>query len=82
MKCSFDLENVVEVIEANKDIINNVEAGECSIIVHMNLGADKKRLVEGIGDMYNRFRAHSVDLSCDIGVRIFKFWWGSKARNI
>lgn len=71
----FEVEKVVEAIESNKDIIQKVETGEHYICVYMNLGADRRRLVDGIADLYSRFSACSVDLNCDVGIRIFKFWW-------
>lgn len=78
---NFKVEKVVEFIDTNMDIISRVEAGENSISVHMDLSANKHRLSDGIADMYSKFNAHSVDLSCDIGIRIFKFCWDKSARK-
>lgn len=78
----FDVEKVVETIRANRDIISKVEAGDYSISVYLDLRADRKRLVDGIADICSKFHACSVDLDCNVGVRIFKFWWDSSARNI
>ena len=74
---NFAVEKVVGFIDANKDIIRKVEAGDYSISVHMNLNVNKRRLVDGIVDMYSIFHARAVDLRCDVGVRIFKFWWNN-----
>jgi hypothetical protein len=85
---NFEVEKVIEVISDNKDIINNVEAGDSdagdySISVNLNIGGvSKVRLVDGVVDMFNRFNQSSVDLIADNGVRTLKFWWDSSARNI
>lgn len=82
---NFDVEKVVEVINDNRDIIYKVEAGEgednYSISVNLNFSVPKHRLVDGIADMFNRFNQSSADLVADNGVRTFKFWWDSSARN-
>ena len=78
----FEVEKVVEVINANKDIIRKVESdGEDSISIYLNLRATKDKLVGGIVEMYDKFNARSVDLHYDKGIRILKFWWDSSARN-
>jgi hypothetical protein len=78
----FEVEKVVEVIDANKDIIHKVEVDEYSISVHLNFGASKHRLVDGIADIYGKFNAYSADMICDNSGRILKFWWDGSARNI
>jgi hypothetical protein len=78
----FDVEKVVQVIDDNRDIILKVEAEDYSISIYLDLSADKKRLVDGIADMCSKFHAYSLDLSCDVDIRIFKFWWDDSARNI
>lgn len=81
----FDVDTIVKVIEANKDIINKVEGGreDFSIKVNLNLsGVSKLRLADGITDLFKNFRALSVDMICDNGVRTLQFWWDSSAREI
>lgn len=78
----FDVEKVVEVIDANKDIIYKVEVDDYSISIYLNVGVSKLRLVDGIVDIYGKFNAYSADLIADNGVRILTFWWDGSARNI
>lgn len=77
----FDVDKIVGVIDANKDIIHKVEVDGYSVSIYLNLSVNKKTLVDGLADMFNRFGQSSADLVADNGVRILKFWWDSSARN-
>lgn len=78
----FDVDKIIDVVKANKDIMRKVETGENHIDVYLNLRASKQRLADGIAEMYKKFCACSVDLEYDKGIRVLKFWWDGSVREI
>ena len=87
----FDTDDIIKTIELHKDAILKVErvdvlsisrqSDDYAIEIYLNLRADKKKLIDAVVDMFKKFKAASVDLECDDGVRMLTFWWDWKPND-
>lgn len=72
----FESKKIVEIVEANKNIIKKVESiARNSIDIYLNLGTNRQDLVKGIIDMINEFGATSVEYEERRGEMILGFAW-------
>lgn len=72
----FEPKKIVEIVEANKNIIKKVESiARNSIDIYLNLGINRQDLVKGIIDMINNFGATSVEYEERRGEMILGFAW-------
>lgn len=88
----FDVGDIVKTIELHKDAILKVEridvistsrpTVDYAIKVCINLKADKKKLIDAITDMFNKFKATSVDLDSEKNGKTLTFWWDTSKREI
>ena len=84
----FDVGDIVKTIELHKDAILKVEridvistsrpTDDYAIKVYINLKADKKILIDAIVDMFNKFKATSVDFDSEKNSKILTFWWETR----